>query len=163
MLLRMASQSVPLRLGSRRSAQNSSSPSRFHSSSPSQTPPQLRRFRTDSLSIRMRTTCPSPSSAGARSDGNNLSWWAYPLLVERLDGVPPLRVLRVVQIAKVERLPLEHASADAHALHQAPVDMDLSILPTLVRFQKHAGIVARFRNDAMGHVSTTHHFGDFRR
>ena len=77
MAFRIASQSVPLRLGESRARQKPSSPSLSHSSVPSQTSPQFRAFRTVRRSMRMRTTCPSPVS-GARSSGNSFSWRTLP-------------------------------------------------------------------------------------
>jgi hypothetical protein len=66
------------------------------------------------------------------------------------DGPLPFRPLRIVQLAEVQRTPLEHAPAGAHAFDQRPVVVDLAILDSLVGFQEHAGIVARPRGDARG-------------
>ena len=71
-------------------------------------------------------------------------------LVERLDRVLPPRALRVVELAEIEGLALEHAPAGTHALHQTPVHMDFAILATLVRFQKHATILSCSRDGARG-------------
>lgn len=43
----------------------------------------------------------------------------------------PFLVLRVVQLAEVERLALEDSTTDAHALHHAPVGVLLAVLEPL--------------------------------
>ena len=150
MLLRTASQSVPLRPGTSRSAPEGVQPEPVP-----QFQPQPNLAPVAQVPHR-QPIHPDPDHlpvafAGRRAVGREKGELArMAFLVQRLDRRLPPRALRVVELAEVEGLALEDAPADTHALHQTPVHMDFSILATLVRFQKHATILSCSRDGARG-------------
>ena len=92
-------------------------------------------FRIASQSVPLRLGSSRPSR-------EQLQLVRLAVVAERLHRPLPLRTLRIVQLAKVQRLALEHAPANAHVLNHAPVIVDLAVLESLCRPKKHAGIIS---------------------
>ena len=76
-----------------------------------------------------------------------------------IDGLAPSRLLAVVNLTQIQqRLLRTPATAQTTVLHHAPVAMNLAILPTCGRPQKHACMIATIRGCPQGGRSSPQAF-----
>jgi len=78
--------------------------------------------------------------------------------IEHIERRTPLCLLRVVEFAQIEKLPLYHPSPGAYAFHNTPVTVLLAVFDSPMTFQIHAVIFTQKNGRSTGRVCPTARF-----